>query len=366
LVQRIFAPKEDERRMLLLVDLPDEQTTDHILWMQRREIACEWATLIPEALSGFEVQLAVYRNVRRNNADLPEQCVLIDANAAIPEHADALDELQPQTFDALLAARPLVMALTEFSATAPLKLAARAHGFRGATMGGFNEAMLPAIALDYREVNARVSKLAALLSAATSAELQFETCNSRYALNIDLRYREPHISGGLFLQPGTVGNLPSGETYIVPYEGEREGEPSQTQGVLPVQIGDELVRYEIAQNRAASVLGEGPIAQRERMRLAQEPAYGNIAELGLGVLADFDIKPIGEVLLDEKLGLHVAFGRSDHFGGTVGSDQFSCKEAVCHIDRVYIPETQPKVTVSLTLVSAEGRTDVMEEGRYLV
>jgi len=50
-------------------------------------------------------------------------------------------------------------------------------------------------------------------------------------------------------------------------------------------------------------------------------------------------------LLDEKLGLHIAFGRSDHFGGSVGPQHFSGPDAVIHLDRVYIPETQPKVLV---------------------
>ena len=55
-------------------------------------------------------------------------------------------------------------------------------------------------------------------------------------------------------------------------------------------------------------------------------------ELGLGVLAAFGVKPIGKVLLDEKLGLHIAFGRSEHFGGRVGPGNFSSPDAVIHID----------------------------------
>ena len=88
--------------------------------------------------------------------------------------------------------------------------------------------------------------------------------------------------------------------------------------------------------------------QRELQRSCErerEPAYANLAELGLGVLGDFGLEPCGEILLDEKLGLHIAFGRSDHFGGTVGPDDFSGPDAVIHLDRVYIQETQPRVNV---------------------
>ena len=80
------------------------------------------------------------------------------------------------------------------------------------------------------------------------------------------------------------------------------------------------------------------------------------------------MKPIGEILLDEKLGLHIAFGRSDHFGGQVGPAQFSGPDAVIHIDRVYVPETQPDVKVrTVDLAMADGTTvALMRDGAYTV
>ncbi len=163
-----------------------------------------------------------------------------------------------------------------------------------------------------------------------------------------------------------AGNLPSGEAYIVPYEGERAGEPSRSAGVLPVQFGTEVVRYLIAANRAVEVLTAGPESAREVALLAAEPAYANLAELGLGVLAAFGVKPIGALLLDEKLGLHIAFGRSEHFGGQVGPDAFSSPDAVVHIDRVYVPEAQPDVLpASVDLVFPDGtRLALMREGAF--
>jgi hypothetical protein len=80
------------------------------------------------------------------------------------------------------------------------------------------------------------------------------------------------------------------------------------------------------------------------------------------------VKPIGEILLDEKLGLHLAFGRSDHFGGQVGPAQFSSHDAVIHIDRVYVPETQPDVkVVAVDLQMGDGTTvPLMRDGAYSV
>ena len=197
------------------------------------------------------------------------------------------------------------------------------------------------------------------------ATVEDPVCGDR--LTLDLRHRQGHASGGLFPDNGVAGNLPSGEAYIVPYEGEREGEPSASSGWLPVQFGDEVVLYRIDGNRAVEVLPGGAAATQEAALLTREPAYGNLAELGLGVLAAFGVRPIGELLLDEKLGLHIAFGRGDHFGGRVGPRDFSGPAAVVHIDRVYVPECQPRVAVeSVDLLFPAGeRLALMRDGDYL-
>ena len=141
----------------------------------------------------------------------------------------------------------------------------------------------------------------------------------------------------------------------MPYEGEIPGDASRSRGVLPLELDGELLAYRIDRNRIVEVMGDGPVAERERLEVAAEPAYANVAELGLGVLADYGVEPVGEILLDEKLGLHIAFGRSDHFGGTVGAAEFTSPERVVHIDRVYLPQVQPAVhVVSVDLTWSVG------------
>ncbi|MBN2399825.1 MAG: hypothetical protein JXI33_05725, partial [Candidatus Aminicenantes bacterium] len=181
------------------------------------------------------------------------------------------------------------------------------------------------------------------------------------------RQRQAHSSSGRFPELGTAGNLPSGEAYIVPYEGEVDG-ASLTAGTLPVEIDGEVVLFTIQANRAVTVQGDGPQAQAERAHLAAEPAYGNMAELGFGVLADFGLEPIGEILLDEKLGLHIAFGRSDHFGGAVAPKDFSSAAAVIHLDRIYIPGVMPRILVrTVSLGYGDGRNEtVMANGAYTI
>jgi leucyl aminopeptidase (aminopeptidase T) len=227
--------------------------------------------------------------------------------------------------------------------------------------------MLPAMRLDLDEVDRRVRRLAALLDAAESARLELEVDGRIHGLFLDLRHRTAHASSGLLRQAGAVGNLPSGEAYIVPYEGERPEEPSRSRGVLPIQFGDQVALLEIEHNRVVHVEGGGEGGAEWAERIRREPATANIAELGLGVLAELGIEPIGSTLLDEKLGLHIALGRSDHFGGAVGPGDFSAPEQVVHQDFVYLPATQPRVHVRrVDLDTPAGPVAIIRDDRYVV
>jgi len=370
LVQRVFRPRESDRALALIVDLPDDVTPDRPPWRERREMAVGWAEALESAerSHGLDVALYWYRNVRSNNADLPEHAWR-HLGGPPPATAEELNQASAAPLEMILQAHDIVVAPTELSATAPLKVLARRLGFRAATMPGFGPLMVPALRLDYREVDRRVRVLKALLDRAAEARLRFAVEGEADAsLCLDLRHRTAHASGGLLPEPGTAGNLPSGEAYIVPYEGEWEGDPSRSHGILPVQLGEEVVRYRIEGNQAVEVLTAGPESRREAEHLAEEPAYGNMAELGLGVLDDFGVEPVGAVLLDEKLGLHIAFGRSDHFGGQVGPPQFSSPEAVVHQDRVYVPALQPRVVATeVNLRREDGlMLALMRDGRYVI
>ncbi|HPF71831.1 MAG TPA: hypothetical protein PLQ13_14250 [Candidatus Krumholzibacteria bacterium] len=367
LVARVFQPRPADRGLAIIVDVPDDRLPDNPDWAERRAMAAGWArALAGEAAAlGLErVTLAWYRNAGGNNADLPATCHL-DAGGPVPEHADRLPG-EGVPFGRLFADHGIVIAPTELSATAPLKVATRGGGFRAATMPGFMPAMIPALRLDYGEVSRRVNLLKQLLDQAERAELRFTAAGGAHDLVLDLRHRGGHASGGLFPDNGVAGNLPSGEAYIVPYEGEIAGDPSASAGTLPVQLDGEIVLYRIAGNKAVAVLSDGPVSRAEAARIAAEPAYANLAELGLGVLGDFGVEPCGEILLDEKLGLHIAFGRSDHFGGTVAPAHFSSPDAVIHLDRVYIRQTQPDVNVdSVRLVGPGLERVVIRDGRFL-
>jgi hypothetical protein len=371
LIQSVFSPTTDDRHLLMMVDVPDDTLPDTDLWRTRRGLAQDWCGKL-DAVKGElgldSVRLLAYPNVHSNNADLPAWGVFVTSELENLS-SDKLAAMENRVvIEDILAGVQIVLAPTQLSTTAPMKLLARKHNFRAATMPGFTPAMVPALRIDYGEVNRRVNRIKDEVTRADAVDIQFAVNgDDRCDVHFDLRYREGHASGGRFPTMGEAGNLPSGECYIVPYEGELQ-EISRSEGVLPVQLEDEVVRYRIARNKAVAVLSQGSRSAEEARRIKEEPAYANIAELGFGVLKDFGLGPAGVTLLDEKLGLHIAFGRSDHFGGAVGVQNFSSPEAVIHIDRIYIPETAARIQVEcVRLTYPDGGTlDLMRDGNYLI
>ncbi|MBW2530263.1 MAG: hypothetical protein JRI55_02210, partial [Deltaproteobacteria bacterium] len=281
LVHQVFRPTAEDRALAIIVDLPDQRCPDTAGWQVRREIAAGWAEELAaqHEQTGLQVSLYLYRNVGINNADLPAEAYL-HTGGPLPHAAEQLQGRETEPFDSIFARHSLLIAPTQLSATAPLKLAARQHRLRAATMPGFSPSMVPALRLDYGEINRRVGVMKELLDRAELATLRFLVEGRELRLDLDLRHRKAHASGGLLPEPGMAGNLPSGEAYIVPHEGEHGA--SRSEGLLPVQFDDGLVIYEIKENRAVAATGDNEAARREAALLQAEPAYGNLAELGFG------------------------------------------------------------------------------------
>ena len=370
LIKKVFQPKSNDRVLTILLDIPNREVGDNPNWRDRRLIAFEWKTTLTKIQNdlGLEkIELVCYENVDNNNADLPETVYRFQSD---PTELDSEKLVKGDgAFDLHQTASEwhIVLAPTQFSATAPLKNLARQRGFRAASMPGFHRKMIPALQIDYEEVHQQVMKMKTRLDEAIAIKMKFEARGKPYQFSVDTRHRTGHASSGLIREPGTAWNLPSGEAFIVPYEGEL-GEPSKTYGSLPVQFGDEIVVYKIEKNRAVEITSEGETSKKEREKLLDEPAYGNIAEIGFGVLQPFGIKPIGEMLLDEKLGLHIAFGRSDHFGGATSPEDFGNPQNVIHIDRIYIPEVQDRVEVKEVVFEYSGQQSelIIKSGEYVI
>lgn len=366
LLQSVFGFTEKEDGLAILVDLPSESLPDRPEWKDRRRFAAEWFTMLRSELKRLpfsETTFCVYPNVGSNNNDLPETVTVIDR---CTDGADTSDPKDIPLSD-LLASTSVVIALTELSATAPLKVLAREYDFRGATMPGFSRKMISALMLDYDKVNQRVTEIKQRMDRATGATIILSDGAKEYESYYDLRHRTAHASGGVIREAGKVANLPSGEAYIVPYEGEKEGDASKTSGLLPVEFEGEVVVFEIQENRSHGVQSSGKHSAKQEAKLRSDPAYGNIAELGVGVLGEWGVAAAGSTLLDEKLGLHIAFGRSDHFGGSTAPDAFLNPNNVVHIDWVFVPTIQPQIqVVTVEFQYGGGETEMVMQGGKLV
>jgi hypothetical protein len=355
LILDVFEPQPGET-VLVMTDLPHGELEDSDQWQARREMAMEWHTILEKLGSevGFKVHpLLSYPATGSHNAPLPDEGEM------------AGDVVH---FDEIFIQSNIVVALTEFSATAPLiKFSQQALYFRAASMPMVHQGMMEtALAADYQEVAKKCQVLYERLNRAEGAELQFSTGDQVY---IDLRNRRAEIDDGQLhadKQGMRVINLPSGETYIAPYEGELPGQPSRTEGKIPMVFGDTVVELLIQENRVVEVMGDESRAVDELQKWFEaEPARRNIAELGLGCNDKAVIG--GNILEDEKvLGVHLAVGRSDHIGGVIGVDDLNDPANVVHQDLVY-PFGGDIEVLSLTLEYDDGTNEeIIRDGSYTV
>lgn len=332
----VFAPHAKDR-VLIMVDLPTDECPDHPDWKERREMAAEWL----EAFADFPVErlpILTYAATGANNGDLPDIGEWDGKSIRLNEAMNR---------------GTLLLAMTEYSATAPLARRVRQQaGLRVASMPGVLRRMEEtALAADYQTIARRTRLWAEQCTQATGATARFSTGHECY---FDLRHRVGYADDGICHadKPFPLINLPSGEAFIVPYEGEHADDPSQTAGTIPmIREGEQLV-LTIKENRIVNVEGNGAAARSFADFLRAEPARANVAELGLGCNEKAVVR--GAVIEDEKAGMHWAYGRSEHLGGTVGPDAFSAPRHVIHQDIVYADDSPISIS-ALTLHLPDGK-----------
>ena len=348
LIRDVFAPDASDNA-LVMVDVPTATIPDFPDWAERRTMATEWRDQLLR-MGVATPPLLTYPATGANNGDLPvwgEQ----DGQRVPLERA--------------LADATIAIAMTRFSATAPLSMFTKKYPrLRAASMPNVLRRMeKSALAADYREVARKAAILAAWLDEADGADVVFST---GHMFSFDLRYRAAHADDGMChasKKGFRVINLPSGEAFIVPYEGERTGDPSRTAGEIPLHWKEHLYVLHVRENRVHEVRGDGPDRGWLQDHFDVDPARRNIAELGLGCNDRAIIT--GNVLEDEKAGFHWAYGRSEHLGGTVGPAQFTDPAHVVHHDVVYAKGC-PIEIAKLELVSVAGnRRLVISNGSYV-
>jgi len=330
--RKLFDPKSGEK-VLFLVDVPHDNINDSEVWVERREMAQDWYKTFKEmgVSTDFTVEILRYPATGIQNSPIPSEILDASRNSN------------------------LIIAMTEYSATSSLASIryAKDNITRCASLPGVEKRMEKTMfEVDYDEITSYASSLENMLNNADVAEITFSTGDS---IQIDLRNRIAESEKGDCSRTGQFINLPSGEAWKAPYEATSDeifkfGE-SKTKGILPVIYGKELVRYNIKNNRIVDVIGNGKKAEEMRLFFAEKNSRRNIAELGIGCNPKAVIS--GNILEDEKVGLHIAYGMSYHLGGKIKSD--------VHQDICYSKDC-PVEGTTLTLVNSNGsKTELIRD-----
>lgn len=225
---------------------------------------------------------------------------------------------------------------------------ANATGARFASLPHFDPDMFHgSMTVDWEALAARTSRLAQAVNRADW--LMVRTPNGT-DMRICKRGRQAEGDDGLLTAPGSFGNLPAGEVYLAPLEGE-------SSGVMVIEWG---ATRKLEQPLTLTVEGGVVVAmegEERHRRLLEERFAGNvncrnIAELGIGT-NDRASRPDNVLEAEKILGtIHIALGDNTGFGGTVS--------APFHEDYVFYRPT-------LTAIMPDGSAEVIiHDGKLLV
>ncbi len=214
-------------------------------------------------------------------------------------------------------------------------------GARGATLPGVTEDMLARVmAVDFGAMATRSRLVAQLLDDAGSARL---TCPLGSDFTLQLTGRAGIADDGDLTAPGAFGNLPAGEGFIAPQNGEGTIVVSS---LAALGRSDEPAKLTV--ENGSIVAAQGGLGPEFLQRLRAHGELGcNLAELGVGTNDRATLT--GNVLEDEKIlgTVHVAFGASAGIGGTVS--------VPIHLDVVILDAS----------LEVGGRT-VLDAGQYVL
>ncbi len=211
------------------------------------------------------------------------------------------------------------------------RIEAAKAGTRVVTMPGVTMDMLRAGAAcaNYGEVEKITHALTQRLTKAQTARLEKEG----HVLTLDLTGRRGVASSGVYREPGTSGNFPSGEAYLAPVEDGTNGTVVIDGSMVGIGLLTHPLVATIERGRIVNIEGadkNGSFAEQLSI-LFDRAENGTIAELGIGT--NESARLCGIILEDEKIygSVHVAFGTNTSFGGITKAD--------CHLDGIVLTPT---------------------------
>ena len=347
LLTTCFGFPSDDLRIAILIDLPElDMMKDHSFLGHENFSVQSYA--VDQFLNPLKGEVGNEYNVK--NVDMYAFKTTYGSN--LDPEDDAMD-VQGNLLSLESDVYPnydLILAITDYSLTAPLTAKAKEYNFRGATLHGLNQTILNSgLSVDYNKISRQAEVFREVLTKADFFELCFEINGTEYSLKLHCNGQEAQKSHGL-CPPGKpdVANLPAGEVYFVPESAE---------GSFPFRFKDGTIAELIVEKgriiHAKFLSGDIELVESRNKQLAEDPATGIIGELGFGTqLLPFS----GKDIQDEKIfgTCHVATGRSDHLGGNLTPDLFNSKMNASHDDILYAPPKTPEIIVSSVKMQKGG------------
>jgi len=354
LINSALQPKSGEK-LLFVTDEPngplDSERQD------RRDLLLRWLKAASDLSKkiGFEVlPLLKYAEPGKHNAHFPSDGLF--GGESVSNVVD------------IIKSADIVVAMTTYSQTADLKEIAKQTGsVRGLSMPTVVSSNEGAMSVDHDAMNELGSKAMNVVKDAIGFEIVFNVSTLVFSLYVDTRHANWHMSPGFSRNPGDgFTNLPGAEFYCTPYEGVHPGAlaaigESQTKGVWPVHSAEDgqTVLLLVEKNKIVGIPGDSAFARKFRNLIKEDPNAANVAELGFGLNPN---ARLGNILEEEKAGIHIAYGKNSHFG-TKGSWS-GVVDASTHQDVVYAPISP--IQADVYAVFEDGRRMVVALGGKVV
>ncbi|OPX34163.1 leucyl aminopeptidase [candidate division KSB1 bacterium 4484_188] len=216
-------------------------------------------------------------------------------------------------------------------------------GARVGTLPGITEdMMIRTMSADYNRIARLTYKVSEILDRGEIAHL---TTPLGTDITIPIKGIKSIPSTGLITKPGTYGNLPSGESFLMPEEGKSNGVFFVDGSLAGIgRIQGPPVKIRVENGFAVEITGGEQAETFRKMVESIGRDARNLAELGVGT--NYMAQITGEILEDEKVAgtVHLALGNNVSMGGTFNVG--------FHVDGIM---TRPTLKIDDTLILDEGK-----------
>jgi leucyl aminopeptidase (aminopeptidase T) len=221
-------------------------------------------------------------------------------------------------------------------------------GARVATMPGITEdTMVRCLAADLEKIAKRTLAVTKELDGRDRVRV---TSPSGTDITFSIKGVKPIASTGLIHNRGEFGNLPSGESYMMPVEGSAQGIISVDGSMAGIGslLGKTPILIEVEEGMAVRIRGGREAEELTKKLDACGGLARNIAEFGIGT--NHAARITGNILEDEKVmgTIHIALGNNLSMGGTV--------DVPLHLDGLVL---RPTVEIDGTVLMREGKIELL-------